>query len=167
MHKLTPVMLAAAVLPCAALAQHREPGQWAVTTQMRFTQGGPQIPAELRAKMEARGVALPGTGTPHTFKTCLTAADAAKEDHPDFNQNKDCKLSSAAWSGTHFHADINCNRNGSVMHGVVDGEVGDGGKRVTASARMAGQNPALGGAFVMESHTSGQWIGPVCSKDDP
>lgn len=156
-----------AALPCVALAAHRAPGQWEITSTMRFSQGGPQLPPELLAKMRARGVSLPGSGEPHTYKVCLTPEQAAKEDHPDLRQDKACKVTNTAWSGNHFHSEISCNGNGNERHGVTDGDVSDGSKRVVGTIRMEGQNPHMGGHYVMEGHTTGRWIGPTCSKEAP
>lgn len=153
-----------AAVPCIVLAAHRLPGQWQVTVTSRFSQGGPQIPPQLRAQLEARGMKLPGSGEPHTYKTCLTPADAAK-DQPDISKHGTCQLSHAAWSGNHYHADISCHQAGGDMHGAVDGEVSDGGRRASSTAHMEGANPQLGGHFVMESLASAQWLGPTCSKD--
>lgn len=164
MHKLTMIAFAAA-LPGAALAAHRMPGQWETTSSMRFTQGGPHIPPELLAQMQARGIKMPGMGEPHTFKSCLTPEKAAREEHPEFSDNKSCKQTNTPWSGNHFHAEFSCMEHGGETHGVVDGEVSDGGKRFMGASRVEGQNPALGGHFVMEGHYAGLWLGPTCSKD--
>lgn len=161
------VVAGIAILPCVAFASHRTPGQWQVTSSMHFTQGGPQpIPPEMLARMQAHGMKAPNMmatmGQPHTSRQCLTPEQAAKEDHPDFSQQR-CKAGSAAWSGNHFHVEGNCSNERGVSRYVVDGDVGDGGKRINGTGRVEGQSPIFGGHFVIETQFSGQWIGPACT----
>lgn len=157
-------IIAIAALPCMAHAAHRVPGQWEVTSQMHFVQGGVQIPPEVMAQMKARGMKMPAIGAPHTFKTCLTAEDAAKDEHPDFSEDKSCKTQSARWSGDHFHAEFTCSGGEGPRHGTIDGSIGHGGKSYTGTFRMEGDNPRMGGRFVMEGQSSGKWLGRVCRK---
>ena len=166
MHKLTRLAVVAviAALPCAALAAHRTPGLWEITTNMHFTKGGFQIPPQVMAQMKARGIKMPDFNAPHTFKECLTAAQAARDEHPAFSQRKDCTTRDAMWTGDHFHAEIACNAAGNISHGVIDGSIGDGGKSYSGSFRMEGDNARMGGHVVMEGHTSGKWLGPTCTK---
>jgi len=162
---LSATIIAIAVLPCAAQAAHRVPGQWEVTTQMHFVQGGIQIPPEVMAQMKARGIKMPDFGTPHTFKQCLTVERAARDEHPDFSQDKRCTSQNAKWSGDHFHADITCGGNEGPRHGVADGSIGSGGRSYAGTFRMEGENPHMGGHFVMQGQSSGKWLGPTCAKD--
>ncbi|MGH8115472.1 MAG: DUF3617 domain-containing protein [Rhodanobacteraceae bacterium] len=163
---LSAAIVAIATLPCIALAAHRAPGLWDGTTQMHFVQGGIQIPPAVQAQMKAHGMKLPAIGAPHTFKKCLTPGEAAKDEHPDFSQDKSCKTQSAQWSGDRFHAEFTCNGNEGAQHGTVDGSIGDGGRSYAGTIRMEGDNPHLGGHFVMEGQSSGKWLGPTCGKDD-
>lgn len=162
---LSAAIVAIAALPCAAHAAHRVPGQWEVTTQMHFVQGGVQIPPEVMAQMKARGITMPAIGAPHTFKQCLTAAEAAKDEHPDLSQDKSCTSQNAKWSGDHFHAEITCSGNAGPRHGVIDGSMGNGGRSYSGTFRMEGEDPHLGGHYVMQGQSSGKWLGPTCSKD--
>ncbi|TAM97979.1 MAG: DUF3617 domain-containing protein, partial [Rhodanobacteraceae bacterium] len=136
---LSAAIVAIAALPCAANAAHRVPGQWEVTTQMHFVQGGVHIPPEVMAQMKARGIKMPAIGAPHTFKQCLTAAEAAKDEHPDFSQDKSCTSQNAKWSGDHFHAEITCSGNAGPRHGVIDGSMGNGGRSYSGTFRMEGE----------------------------
>jgi hypothetical protein len=162
---LSAAIVAIAALPCAAQAAHRVPGQWEVTTTMHFVQGGIRIPPEAMAQMKAHGIKMPDFGAPHTFKHCLTAEQAARDDHPDFGENKQCTSQNAKWSGDHFHADVTCSGNGGTRHGVIDGDIGNGGKSYAGTFKMEGDDPHMGGHFVMEGQSSGKWLGPTCSKD--
>jgi hypothetical protein len=161
---LTAFIVAIAVLPGIALAAHRVPGEWQITSQMHFTQGGIQIPPEVMAQMKARGIKMPAIGAPHAFRECLTPAQAAKDDHPDFSNDKSCRMQDAAWSGDHFHAAFACSGGEGPRHGTIDGSISDGGKRYAGTFRMEGDNPHMGGHFVMEGQSSGQWLGPTCGK---
>ncbi len=160
-------VLTAAALPCTVLAAHRVPGEWEITSQMHFTQGGVQIPPEVQAQMKARGIKLPDFTEPHTFKQCLTPEQAARDEHPDFSQDKSCTSRNASWSGSHFHADITCNGAHGPRHGVIDGTITAGGKAYSGTFRMEGDDPHMGGHYVMQGRSSGQWLGPSCGKDDP
>lgn len=156
----------AAALPLVAYAAHRTPGLWEITTGMHFAQGGIQIPPEVRAQMQARGVKLPDMTAPHTFKKCLTPEQAAKDEHPDFSEGQSCTSQNAKWSGDRFHAEITCSGNGGPRHGVIDGSIGSGGRSYSGNFRMEGDDPHLGGHYVMEGQSSGKWLGPTCGKDD-
>ncbi|HKT42624.1 MAG TPA: DUF3617 domain-containing protein [Rhodanobacteraceae bacterium] len=162
---LSAAIVAIAILPCAAQAAHRVPGQWETTTRMHFVQGGIQIPPEVQAQMKARGIKMPTFGEPHTYKHCLTVEEAARDEHPDFSQDKSCTSQNARWSGNHFHADITCSGNSGTRHGVVDGDIGSGGKSYAGTFRMEGDDPHMGGHFVMQGQSSGKWLGPSCARD--
>src|SRR5512146_2610877 len=116
---LSAAIVALIALPCVAQAAHRVPGQWEVTTRMHFVQGGIQIPPEAMAQMKAHGIKMPTFGEPHTFKHCLTPEEAAKDEHPAFDENKECTSRNAKWSGDHFHADITCSGTEGARHGVI------------------------------------------------
>lgn len=162
---LSAAIIAIAALPGIAQAAHRVPGQWEVTTQMHFVQGGIQIPPEAMAQMKARGIKIPNFGAPHTFKQCLTVEEAARDKHPDFSQDKGCTSQNAKWSGDHFHADITCGGSEGPRHGVIDGSIGSGGKSYAGTFRMEGDDPHMGGHFVMQGQSSGKWLGPTCARD--
>jgi hypothetical protein len=162
---LSAAIVAIAALPCVAQAAHRVPGQWEVTTTMNFVQGGIQIPPEVQAQMKARGIKMPNFAEPHTYKHCLTPEEAAKDEHPDFSENKECTSQNAKWSGDHFHADITCGGNGGTRHGVIDGDIGSGGESYAGTFKMEGDDPHMGGHFVMQGQSSGKWMGPTCAKD--
>jgi hypothetical protein len=162
---LSAAIVAIAALPCVAHAAHRVSGQWEVTTQMHFAQGGIQIPPEVMAQMQARGIKMPNFDGPHTFKHCLTPEEAARDEHPDFSQDKTCTSQNAKWSGDHFHADITCNGSVGARHGTIDGDIGSGGKSYAGTFRMEGDDPHMGGHFVMEGQSSGKWLGPTCASD--
>ena len=165
MRKLIVVAGLAAVSLSATAASpgHRVPGTWQVTTSTHFTQGGIQIPPEVKQQMEAHGIKMPGMGEPHTFTHCLTPEESAKDVHPDFG--KSCKTTAWEWSGDRFHAAFTCNDNGQAMHGTADGTMAANGKAYSGNVRMEGDNPHMGGHFVMEGESSGKWLGPTCGKD--
>ncbi|HJP99410.1 MAG TPA: DUF3617 domain-containing protein [Rhodanobacteraceae bacterium] len=164
MRKLIVVAIAAAALSATAAPQsHRAPGLWEVTVSTHFTQGGIQIPPEARRQMEARGIKMPDMGAPHTFKHCLTPEEAAKDEHPDFG-GKSCKTTQWNWSGDRFHAEFTCNSNGQDMRGRVDGTMSPGGKGFEGTVHMEGDDPHMGGHFVMEGQSSGKWLGPSCGN---
>lgn len=155
----------AVALPLVAYAAQRAPGLWEITTSMHFARGGMQVPPEAMAQMKAHGIKMPAIGAPRTFKQCLTAAEAAKDEHPDFGEGQSCTSRNAKWSGDHFHAEITCSGNGGPRHGVIDGNIGNGGRSYSGTFRMEGDDPHLGGHYVMEGQSSGKWLGPTCSKD--
>jgi hypothetical protein len=169
MRKLTVVVAIAAVAlsATAAAPTHRTPGLWEVTTSMHFTQGGIQIPPAVRQQMEAHGIKVPDLTEPRTFKQCLTPEEAARDAHPDFSGDKSCRTTKWNRSGENFHAEFTCDNNGQAMHGAVDGSMTSGGKAYTGTVRMEGNNPAMGGQFVMEGNSSGKWLGPTCGKTTP
>lgn len=158
-------VVAAAALPGLALAAHQRPGLWQLTSQMHFTKGGPQIPPELRARMQARGMHLPDFGAPHTFKHCVTPEQAAKQEHPDFGQDKDCRMVSGAWSGDSFHGEMVCNKSSGPSHGTFDATLGGDGTSMTMHSRVQGNAPQFGGDYEMDMHSEGHWLGPTCGKD--
>lgn len=162
---LAAAVVAIGTLPCVAHAAHRVPGQWEVTTQMHFVQGGFKIPPEALAQMKAHGIKVPDFTAPHTFKECLTPEEAAKDEHPDFSRDKSCKTQTAAWSGDHFHAEFTCTSHEGTQHGTVDGSIGSGGKSYAGTIKMEGDDPHMGGHFQMQGQSSGKWLGPTCSKN--
>ena len=166
MRKLIAVVAIAAVTLSASAAAptHRTPGLWEVTTSMHFTQGGIKIPPEVLQQMQAHGIKMPDMTSPHTFKQCLTPEDAAKDEHPDFSNDKSCRTTQSKWSGDHFHAEFTCDGDGQSMRGKVDGTMTSDGKAYTGTVQMAGNNPHMGGQFVMEGKSSGKWLGPTCPK---
>jgi hypothetical protein len=162
------VAIAAATLSATAAAPtHRTPGLWEVTTGMHFTQGGIQIPPAVRQQMEAHGIKVPNLTAPRTFKQCLTPEEAARDAHPDFSGDKSCRTTKWNRSGEHFHAEFTCDSDGQTIHGKVDGSMASDGKTYTGTVRMEGNNPAMGGQFVMEGESSGKWLGPSCGKTAP
>ncbi len=166
MRKLIVVAIAAAALSAtAAPSSHRVPGLWEITISTHFTQGGIQIPPEARKQMEARGIKMPDIGAPRTIKHCLTPEEAAKDVHPDFG-GKSCTTNEWKWSGNQFHAVFNCNENGRNTHGTVDGTMSQGGKAYQGTVHMEGDDPHMGGHFVMEGQSSGKWLGPTCGSTD-
>jgi hypothetical protein len=165
MRKLIVVAIAAAALSATAAPQsHRVPGLWEVTVSTHFTQGGIQIPPEARKQMEAHGIKMPDMSGPHTFKHCLTPEEAAKDVHPDFSGGKSCKTTEWKWSGGRFHAAFTCNGNGENTQGRVDGTMSPGGKSYQGTVHMEGDDPHMGGHFVMEGQSSGKWLGPACGS---
>lgn len=159
---LLPALL---VLPAAANAAHRKPGLWEVTSSMRFTKGGPQIPPEALAQMKQHGIdpAKIFGGEPRTFKQCLTPEEAAKDENPQIG-GKDCTMQNAAWSGNTFHGEMMCHHGPNETHGTFTGTLD--GDSYTGNTHVEGSDPQLGGAFVMEGNFSGKWLGPTCGKDD-
>ena len=167
MRKLIVVAIAVAALSAtAAPRSHRMPGLWQVTTSMHFTEGGIQIPPEVRQQMQARGMKMPDMSTPHTFKQCLTPEEAAKDEHPEFRNDKTCRTTDWNWSGDRFHAEFTCSEQGGATHGSVDGTVSAGGKAYSGTVRMEGDNPHMGGHFMMQGQSSGKWLGPTCGNTD-
>lgn len=166
MRKLAVVIAiaAATVSATAASPTHRAPGLWQVTINTHFTEGGIQIPPEARQQMEAHGIKMPDMSAPRTFRHCLTPEEAAKDEHHDFG-GKSCKTTEWKWSGDRFHAAFTCDGNGQAMHGTADGTMAANGKSYSGNVRMEGNNPHMGGHFVMEGESSGKWIGPTCGKD--
>lgn len=142
------------------------PGLWQVTTSMHFTEGGIQIPPQVRQQMQAQGIKMPDFGAPHTFKQCLTPEEAAKDEHPDFSNDKTCRTTDWNWSGDHFHAEFTCSEQGNATHGSVDGTVSSNGKAYSGTVRMQGDNPHMGGHFAMQGQSSGKWLGPTCGNTD-
>jgi hypothetical protein len=163
--KLIVVAIATAALSATAAPQsHRAPGLWEVTISTHFTQGGIQIPPEARQQMEAHGIKMPDMSAPRTLKHCLTPEEAAKDVHPDFSGGKSCKTTDWKWSGNRFHTEFTCNDNGQDTHGRVDGTMSPGGKAYQATVHMEGDDPHMGGHFVMEGQSSGKWLGPTCGN---
>lgn len=160
-------LCAALVLPLAASAgPHRKPGLWETTMTMKFTKGGPQIPPEQLAKMQQMGIKMPFMGgEPQTFKHCLTAEQAAKEDKPDMGGRGDCEMKNANWSGNTFSADMVCHTKEGEMHGHSTGSFTD--DSFTGSATMAGTNPHMGGEFAMDEQFTGKWLGADCGGVPP
>lgn len=166
MHKLVALALIALIsLPCIAASSHRTPGLWQVTSSMTFVQGGIQIPPEVRQKMAASGIQLPDFSKPTTFKYCLTPEAALRDEQPQFTNDNSCTASKPSWSGSKFHSEFSCNQKGSPMHGKVEGTMSGDGKTYSGSVHIEGENPAMGGHYVMEGHASGKWLGPACGKD--
>jgi hypothetical protein len=147
----------------AASPTHRAPGLWQVSVSTHFTQGGIQIPPDVRQQMAAHGIKMPDMGTPHTFTNCLTPEEAAKDVHPDFG-GKSCTTTEWTRSGNRFHAAFTCNGNGQAMRGTADGTMAADGKSYQSTVRTEGDNPQLGGHFVMEGESSGKWLGATCGK---
>lgn len=165
MRKLAVFALAAVIpLACPAATPQRVPGLWEVTTAFQFTQGGVQIPPEVRQQMAASGIKMPDMSRPRTFKQCLTAEEIARDEQMQFSQDGSCKTTRSKWSGDGFHAEFTCSNRGKPSHGSVDGTIGAGGKAYAGNFRMEGNDPQLGGHYVMEGKTSGKWLGPTCGK---
>lgn len=163
MRKLIVVAIAAAALSAtAAPSSHRVPGLWEITVSTHFTQGGIQIPPEARKQMEAHGMKMPDMGAPQTMKHCLTPEEAARDVHPDFG--KSCKTTEWQWSGDRFHAAFNCNGHEGAMHGQADGTMSPSGKAYEATVHVEGDNPHMGGHYVMEGRSSGKWLGASCGS---
>lgn len=163
MRKLIALAIAASLsLPLIAATPHRVPGLWQVTTSMRFTQGGIQIPPEVREQMAASGMKIPDFSKPHTFKHCVTAEEAASDDQPGFTNDESCKTTSSKWTGGQFHAEFTCSGRAGPTTSVVDGTMTAGGKAYAGTFRSEGNNPEMGGHFVMQGQASGKWVGPNC-----
>lgn len=163
MRKLIVVAIATVALSAtAAPPSHRVPGLWEITISTHFTQGGIQIPPEARKQMEAHGIKMPDMGAPHTMKHCLTPEEAAKDVHPDFG--KSCTTNEWKWSGNRFHAVFTCNGHEGAMHGRADGTMSPSGKAYEATVHMEGDDPHMGGHFVMEGQSSGKWLGASCGS---
>lgn len=157
--KWVAVAVIALLLPLAANAGHRKPGLWAVTVQMNFTKGGPQIPPEQLEKMKQMGMQSPFSG-PHTYNRCLTPEQAAQDDHPDGGKN--CQMQNASWSGNTFTADIMCTTpQGGQTHGKIKA-VANGEQSYTGSVHIEGTDPGMGGDFAMDNQIQGQWLRADC-----
>jgi hypothetical protein len=157
-------VFAVAVLPfTAAAGTHIKPGLWESTSQMSFTKGGPQIPPDVLAQMQKRGMKMPDWNAPHTYKHCVSPEQAAKYDHPDFGKQKDCQMQKANWSGNTFHGEFACKQAGGTSHTVVEA-VMDGDTAYAGKIHSEGSSPGMGGDYVMEGQFSGKWLG-ACSKD--
>jgi hypothetical protein len=151
-------------LMASAATMHRKPGLWEITTQMNFTKGGPQIPAEQLEKMKQMGIQLP-FNRPMRIKQCLTAEEAARDDHPDFGKERDCQLKNAKFSGNSFSGDMVC-----------DGPEMKGSGTMTASFpndqsyrgtwHFAGTSPRSG-EMEMNNDFSGKWLGSDCGDVKP
>jgi len=166
MRKLIVVAIAAAALSAtAAPSSHRRPGLWEITVSTHFTQGGIQIPPEARKQMEAHGMKMPDMTRPHTYKHCLTPEEAAKDTHPEFG-DQSCKTNEWKWSGNQFHAEFTCNEHGQATRGRVDGSVSSSGKAYQGTVHMEGDDPHMGGHYMMEGESSGKWLGPNCGSTD-
>jgi len=166
MHKLLTIgVVVAMLLPLAASAGHRKPGLWQMTTDVKFTKGGPQIPPDQLAKMQQMGIKIPGMGGgPMTMQLCLTPEQAEKDEHPYLNHG-DCQMQNQNWSGHTFTADMVCTGKND-MHGHMQ-IVAASDMSFTGGSHMEGNNPHLGGDFVMESQISGQWQGADCGSVKP
>lgn len=160
MRKVLWVVLFAA-LPCVALAAHHKPGLWEGTSQMQFVKGGPQIPPELQAEMKRRGLEMPFNEA-HTFKHCVTPEEAARDEHPEVG-SKNCTVK-GTWSGDSFHGEVVCRVGGHPSHGVFDATL-HGGESYAGTMHVEGNEPELGGDYVMEGKFSGKWIGASCGKE--
>jgi hypothetical protein len=154
---------AASLSATAASPGLRVPGLWQATISTHFTQGGIQIPPEVKQQMEAHGMKMPDMGAPRTFEHCLTPEEAAKDARPSFGES--CKTTQWKRSGDRFHAEFTCNGNGQGMHGTAEGSMAADGKSYHGTVRMEGDNPRMGGHFVMEGESSGKWLGPTCDKN--
>jgi hypothetical protein len=161
----------ALVLPLAAAADgHRKPGLWQITSQTTFTKGGPQMPQltpDQLAKMQAAGVKMPmmmGGGGPQTMQICLTPEQAAKDEVSP--GRGDCQVQNQSWSGSTFSADLVCHGQQGDMHGHFQA-VASSTTSYTSTASIAGNNPHMGGDFVMDVQGSGQWQGADCGSVKP
>jgi hypothetical protein len=157
------------VLPLAASAAgHRKPGLWEITTTMKYTKGGPQIPPEQLAKMQQLGIKMPsmGSGEPQVIQQCLTAEQAAKEDHPQTQAARECEMQNPSWSGNTFTGDMVCHSHGGEMHGHITSTY-SGDSSFSGSSTLEGKSPAMGGDFVMEQTSSGKWLGADCGNVAP
>jgi hypothetical protein len=152
--------LTALVLPLAAFAGHRKPGLWQNTVQINFTKGGPQIPAAQLEKMKQMGIDLP-FNRPMTTKHCLTAADAEKDDHPDFGKEKECQVKNAAFSGNTFSADLVCNSPDMQGTGNVKATF-TSDTAYSGTMHFAGTSAHMGGQVEMNNQFSGQWLSSDC-----
>jgi hypothetical protein len=164
--KWVAVAVIALLLPLAANAGHRKPGLWEVTVQTNFTKGGPQIPPEVLERMKAAGQPNPlaNLSAPHTAPSCLTAEEAAKDDHPDGGKN--CKFESSSWSGNTFTGEMTCTSpRGGVgqMHGKIQA-VADSDESYTGTVHMDGNDPAMGGDFTMDNKLQGKWVKADCGS---
>lgn len=153
-----------AALPFVVSAAHVKPGLWQATSQMNFTKGGPQIPPEALAEMQKRGIKLPDWSAPHTYTHCVTPEEAAKWDHPQFDANGKCQKQKSSWSGNTFHGEFTCKSAEGIMHTTVDA-VTSGDTAYAGKMHSEGNNPQLGGDYVMEGQFSGKWLGADCGKD--
>ena len=103
-------LVAAALMPLAALAAHGKAGLWKVTSTMHM--GGMQMPTlspQQMAQMKAMGVHIP-TSHSFTMQRCMTQAEV-DADVPPNNQRPQsgCKVTGTHVSGHTMSADMVCN----------------------------------------------------------
>ncbi|HZP10794.1 MAG TPA: DUF3617 domain-containing protein [Nevskiaceae bacterium] len=172
--KYTTVILACSLtaLPLAANAdaKTRKPGLWEVTTQMKFDEGGPQIPPDALEKMKALGMKIPGMGgEPIVIKQCLTKEQAEKEQAPQTTDKKNgCKTTDFKRSGGKFSAKMVC--DGSMKgEGQVEGNYASNGEAYDGTWKFAGTETGHGKPHdvKMSSTFSGKFIGSDCGDTKP
>lgn len=154
----------AAAAPLSALAYtHGKPGLWTVTTDMKFTKGGPQIPPEALAMMKQRGMKIPGQ-EPLTSDICITPEQAAQDEPPKPQQRGACDMQNLKRDGKTFTGDLVC-------HGEMEGSghmkvTYDSDEHYAGGMQFSGTSKQ-GGPMEWENNFSGQWKSTDCGAVKP
>lgn len=115
-------VIAALATPPATAAgpSHVKPGLWEVSIQSGAMSGMPamaNLPPQVRAQMQARGVQMNGNGI--VSKACISPADAAA-DRPVVGHSKDCQVENAKFTGTSYAADVICKHDNMTTRGHAE-----------------------------------------------
>ncbi|MDR3414879.1 MAG: DUF3617 domain-containing protein [Nevskia sp.] len=167
-NRITIAAAAAAIaIPFAAGAYtHGKPGLWQITTQMKFTKGGPQaqIPPDKLAMMKQMGIQMPDMSAPISTKTCVTAEQAATDTPPTPGQRGNCQVQNLKRDGHTFSADTVCS---GEMQGTGHVTVTyDSDEHYSGKMDFSGTS-AHTGDVQTSNEFSGQWLGTDCGSVKP
>ncbi|MDB5986013.1 MAG: hypothetical protein JWR16_1066 [Nevskia sp.] len=156
--------LSLAIPLTAAAWSHGKPGLWAVTNQIDFTKGGPDIPPDTIAKMRLLGMLLP-FGEPMTSEVCVSPQQAA-DDQPPTPPERDasCHIRNISKNGLTFSGDVVCagetKGRGHFESTYVDDQRYDGTMTFDGISAQHGE--------VATTDTfSGKWLSADCGATKP
>jgi len=153
----------ATALPAAAWS-HGQPGLWAVTNQIDFSKGGPNIPPETIARLRLLGAVLP-FGEPMTSEVCVSPQQAAAEQPPGPpERDPNCHIQNLSKQGLTYSGDLVCNGETKGRGHFESTYVDD--QRYDGSLSFAGFSKLQGEVATTDTY-SGKWLSADCGAVKP
>ena len=149
--------------PAAALAAHGRPGLWTISSTMQMA-NMPLMPPEAIAMMKARGMKMPGMGSPMVTQMCMTQEQVNADKMPAMNNHEEsCTSKVLSQTSSSVTAETTC-------HGRMEG-VGHmqmswrGNEHYEGTYSFKGESG--GRPQDMTTHYSGDFVKADCGSVKP
>ena len=158
------------LLPLATTIAHGEtmkPGQWEITSENQIEGAAmpamPAISPDQLAKMQAKGIKMPGRGgkaMSFTVRHCVTKEQAEKGIPPQPKNVQHCEQKSVKREGNKISWTIECTGEHPVSG--IGSIVFDSPKHYQGNSVINMKDPIL--PMTMKQSYSGKWLSATCEK---